>query len=150
MAVDRLDRTGATAVLARVEVIGVTRASRFKWASALARGLGRPVWILPILNWIGPTAAFVFRRGPRFDPALVQWADVEFYRRVLNGGRLEVLEGVCVGSLGHHPAQITARIDPLAAARRELALLAARSPASINPLERAVFAAGLGLRSWLG
>ncbi len=149
-AVDRLDQTKATAVLGRVEVIGVERVSRFGWASAAARLLGRPVWLLPILNWIGPTAAFAFRRGPRFDPALVQWADVEFYRRVLNGGQLERLDEVCVGSLGHHPAQISATIDPLAAARRELALLAARSPASINPLERAIFAAGLGVRSWLG
>ena len=149
-AVDRLERTGATAVFGPVDVVGVERPSRFKWASVVARLLGRPVWLLPILNWIGPTAAFVFRRGPGFDPTLVQWADVEFYRRVLKGGRLEVLKGTCVGSLGHHAAQITATIDPLALARRELAMLAARSPPSIGPVERAVFAAGLGLCSWLG
>ena len=149
-AVDRMEETKAAAVVGRTAVIGVARTSRFSHATALARALGRPVWLLPILNWIGPTAAFVFRRGPRFDPALVQLADVEFYRRVLKGGRPAILDGVCVGSLGHHPAQITATIDPPALARRELAILAARSPPAVGTVERAIFTSWLGLRSWLG
>lgn len=149
-AVDRLEATRAPAAVGRTAVIGVARASRFSLATAVARALGRPIWLLPILNWIGPTAAFVFRRGPRFDPALVQLADVEFYRRVLKGGRPAILDGVCVGSLGHHAAQITATIDPPALARRELAILAARSPPSVGPLEGAIFTSWLGLRSWLG
>ncbi|MGI8840493.1 MAG: glycosyltransferase family 2 protein [Caulobacteraceae bacterium] len=149
-AVDRLDETRAIAAIGPAAVTGVARASRFRLAGAVARALGRPVWTLPILNWIGPTAAFVFRRGPRFDPDLVQLADVEFYRRVLKGVRPEILAGVCVGSLGHHGAQITATIDPPALARRELAILAARSPPAVGPFERAIFTSWLGLRSWLG
>ncbi|MGI9170120.1 MAG: glycosyltransferase family 2 protein [Caulobacteraceae bacterium] len=145
----RLDESGAAAVVGPAEVIGVARRSRFALAGAVARALGRPVWLLPILNRIGPTAAFVFRRGHRFDPALVQLADVEFYRRVLGTRRPAFLNGVCVGSLGHHPTQITARIDPPVLARRELALLAARSPPGVAPLERAVFEAWLGARAWL-
>ncbi len=149
-AVDRLEETKALAAIGQTAVTGVARASRFRLAVAVARALGRPVWMLPMLNWIGPTAAFVFRRGPRFDPALVQLADVEFYRRVLKDGRPEILAGVCVGSLGHHGAQITATIDPPALARRELAILAARSPPAVGPLERAIFTSWLGLRSRLG
>ncbi|MEO8927419.1 MAG: glycosyltransferase [Caulobacteraceae bacterium] len=149
-AVDRMEGAGVAAVVGPTAVIGVARRSRFDLASAVARGLGRPVWILPILNWIGPTAAFVFRRGHRFDSALVQLVDVEFYRRVLEGGRAAVLDGVCVGSLAHHATQISARIDPMALARRELAMLASRSTPPIAPWERALFAAWLALRSCLG
>lgn len=147
-AVERLRRTGAPAAVGGVRVTGVTRPSRFALAGVLARGLGRPRWLLPALNWIGPTAAFVFRAGPRFDRTLVQLVDVEFYGRVLGGGRLEILEGVCVGSLGHHDGQITAGIDPGAAARRELRELRRRRPPAMGVIGFAACDAVLGLRSW--
>jgi glycosyltransferase involved in cell wall biosynthesis len=123
-ALDALGDPGVAAVLGHTRVAGVNRRSRFALAAAIGRGLGKPAWLLPSLNWIGPTAAFVFRRGPLFDPGLVQLADVAFYRQVLKTGRFATLDGVAVGSLGHHDAQITARIDPAALARREIAGLA--------------------------
>lgn len=123
-AADAMRRPEVVAVIAPTRVAGVVRPSRFKQARRLARAIGRPAWILPSLNWIGPTAAFVFRRGPMFNPGLVQLTDVDFYRRVLAGGRAAFLNGDCVGSLGHHPAQISARIDPFARAGEELSQLA--------------------------
>lgn len=120
------------AVIARTRVIGVTRPSRFAPASAIARRLPFPVWWLPIVNWIGPTAAFVFRPPHRFDPSLLQLADVEFYARVLASGAFAWLDTISVGSLGHHPDQITAGINPVRLARRELEDLATRSPPAIS------------------
>jgi glycosyltransferase involved in cell wall biosynthesis len=123
-AVDRLDDPEVAAVIGPARVTGVDRPSRFALAARIGRALGRPTWLLPSLNWIGPTAAFVFRRGPRFDPALVQLVDVDFYRRILATGRAAMLEGDCVGSLGHHGAQITASIDPRGLAQGEIGRLA--------------------------
>jgi glycosyltransferase involved in cell wall biosynthesis len=145
----RLRQGDAAAVLGRATVTGVTRPSRFRLATTLATAMGRPVWLLPILNWVGPTAAFVFRAGPRFEPALVQLTDVEFYRRVLATGRLEVLPGVCVGSLGHHRDQITARIDPAAEGLADLRRLAERRPPAINATEFRIYDACLRLQSWI-
>jgi glycosyltransferase involved in cell wall biosynthesis len=142
-AVDALHDPKIAAVIGPTTVTGVNRRSRFALASRIGRAAGRPAWLLPTLNWIGPTAAFVFRRGPLFDPALVQLVDVDFYRRVLATGRAAVLDGDCVGSLGHHDAQITASIDPRRAARREIARLA-------NGPELSFHRAVLGLRAWTG
>jgi glycosyltransferase involved in cell wall biosynthesis len=142
-AVDRLADPGIVAVIGPTTVTGVDRRSRFALASRIGRAMGRPAWILPSLNWIGPTAAFVFRRGPLFDRALVQLVDVDFYRRVLGAGRAAMLDGECVGSLGHHAAQITASIDPRQTARGEMARLAKGPELSFH---RAV----LGLRAWTG
>jgi glycosyltransferase involved in cell wall biosynthesis len=142
-AVDRLADPATAAVIGPAAVRGVTRRSRFALASRIGRAAGRPAWILPTLNWIGPTAAFVFRRGPLFDPALVQLVDVDFYRRVLATGRAAMLEGACVGSLGHHDAQITASIDPRRAARAEIFRLA-------DGLELSFHRAALSLRAWTG
>ena len=137
------------AVAAVIGGVTVAPPSRFALAAGLARGLGRPRWLLPAINWIGPTAAFVFRAGHRFDPALVQLVDVDFYRRVLATGRLEILSGrPCVGSLGRHPAAITARIDPRALALAELRDLARRAEPPITPLAYAVLRAWWRVRAW--
>ena len=144
-AIDAMADPGVAAVVGGVAVEG---ASRFVLAAGAARMLGSPRWVLPAINWIGPTAAFVFRQDHRFDPALVQLADVEFYRRILATGRMKRLAGVCVGSLGRHAAQITARIDPRALALAELRDLAGRARPSITPIEHAVLAAWWRLRSW--
>jgi glycosyltransferase involved in cell wall biosynthesis len=149
-AIDALAGTAAAASVAGVAVIGVNRPSRFARVAPLAGRLWRARRLLPLINWIGPTAAFVFRAGPRFDPSLVQLADVEFYGRVLETGPLVRLPGVAIGSLGHHDGQITARIDPLSQAVTELALLASRRPPAISPLEHAAFTAALRLRLRLG
>ena len=140
-AVDSLADQSVAAVIGGTVVNGVERPSRFALARRIGHALGRPAWILPSLNWIGPTAAFVFRRGPLFDPALVQLVDVAFYRQVLAGGRAAMLGGACVGSLGHHGAQITAAIDPRALARAELPHLAGGGELALH---RAVLAA----RGW--
>jgi glycosyltransferase involved in cell wall biosynthesis len=144
-ATDALNRSGAAA-LAGVAVIGVDRPSRFALVAPIAGRLPGARRLLPLINWIGPTAAFVFRTGPRFDPALVQLADVEFYGRVLRTGRGVRLPGVSVGSLGHHDGQISTRIDPGREALKELALLASRRPPTISGLEHAAFSVALRLR----
>jgi len=147
MAVDKLDRTGAAAAMAGTRVTAVDRPSRFALVAPIASRLWGRAHLLPALNWIGPTAAFMFRAGHRFDPSLVQLADVEFYGRVLRTGALARLPGVSVASLGHHGAQITARIDPRALARRELGRLAERRPPAVTPLAHAVCHVLIGLRS---
>jgi glycosyltransferase involved in cell wall biosynthesis len=144
-AIDALGRTGAAAAVAGVSVTGVNRPSRFALVSPIARRLWRAQRLLPVINWIGPTAAFTFRAGHRFDPSLVQLVDVEFYLRVLGTGPLARLPGIAVGSLGHHDAQISARIDPTALALKELAELAGRTPPVISPAAHALYAAALNL-----
>jgi len=147
-AVDALDRSNAAAAQGGVLVVGVNRPSRFGLVAPIASRLWNARGLLPLINWIGPTAAFAFRAGPRFDPDLVQLVDVEFYARVLRTGPLVRLAGTSVGSIGHHDAQITARIDPTALALTEMAILASRTPPEISPLRHAVFSAALNLRSW--
>ena len=146
-AVRALARSKAPATVARTRVTGVTRPSRFGLVAPVARRLPRPAWWLPVVNWIGPTAAFVFRGPHRFDPSFVQLVDVEFYGRVLAGKRPILLGDECVGSLGHHPDQISARIDPIALARQELADLATRSPAAISPLQHRLARLAIRLRA---
>jgi glycosyltransferase involved in cell wall biosynthesis len=148
-AIDALRRDGTVAARAGVCVIGVNRPSRFALAAPIASRLWRARHLLPMINWMGPTAVFAFRAGPRFDPAMVQLVDVEFYGRVLRSGRLARLSGVSVVSLGHHQAQITARIDPTAAALKELSLLAGRSPPVISPFAHTLYASALKLRARL-
>ena len=148
-AVRALARSKAPAAVARTRVTGVTRPSRFGLVAPVARRLPHPAWWLPTVNWIGPTAAFVFRGPHRFDPSLVQLVDVDFYARVLAGTRPILLGGLCVGSLGHHPDQISARIDPIALARRELADLATRSPATVSPLQYRLARLAISLRAGL-
>jgi glycosyltransferase involved in cell wall biosynthesis len=147
-AVDALvARPDAAAAIGAVQVLKSSRPSRFAIVSPVARRLPGARELLPLVNWIGPTAAFVFRAGHLFDPALVQLVDVEFYQRVLRTGPAVRLNGLGVTSLGRHSRQITARIDPIAVARRELAMLATRSPPAISPTRQAVFSALLSLRS---
>jgi len=137
-AVGAMTSSGAAATLARTAVKGVNRPSRFHLVAPLARRLPRAVWLLPMLNWIGPTAAFVFRAPHRFDRDMVQLADVEFYRRVLRTGPMVRLSGLCVGSLGHHADSITARIDPAARAMVDLGILKSRRPPEIGAVQYAL------------
>jgi len=145
-AIDALARPGVAAVVGQTVVIGVNRASNFARVSVAARRLGRPAWMLPAFNWIGPTACFAFRRGPCFDPSLINMVDVEFYRRVLRSGRLEMLSGVCVGSLGHHGAQISAGLDKVSVDRQELRAMAAQLDPMIGRLEHAAHQAWQTIR----
>jgi glycosyltransferase involved in cell wall biosynthesis len=149
-AIDALDRSPAAAAVARVAVIGVQRPSRFGLVAPIAGRLWRAKRLLPLINWIGPTAAFVFRADHRFDPDFVQLADVEFYARVLETGPLVRLPGVSVGSLGNHEGQISARIDRSGRALKELLKLASRGPRTLSPLEHAAFSAAIAMRRRLG
>jgi glycosyltransferase involved in cell wall biosynthesis len=147
-AVDALRRTGAAAARAGTKVTGVARPSRFALVAPIAGRLPGARGLLPAINWIGPTAAFVFRAGWRFDPQLVQLVDVEFYGRVLASGPMVRLPGISVGSLGHHEGQITARIDdPAALALKELDLLASRTPPAVSPTARRMLSALIRARS---
>ncbi len=144
-ALEALAKPGVAAAAGGVQVTGVTRASRFGLIAALRRFPGAKV-VLPMINWLGPTGAFVFTGDHRFDTALIQLVDVEFYGRVLRRGRLAALAGVSVASLGHHPESITARIDGDALALTELEMLARGPAPAISPFQRAVFRAALKAR----
>ena len=144
-----LQKTGAAAVLGGVKVEGATRRSNFAVARRAATILGHPLWLLPLANWMGPTAAFIFRGvRHRFDPDLVQLVDIDFYRRVARDGPIAVLPGPAVGSLGHHDDQITARIDPLSAARKDLITLRDRVPPGISRMAFHGFDACFQVASW--
>ena len=142
-AIEAMKTSGGPAAVARTTVIGVGRRSRFELVRGLARGMGGPAWLLPIANWVGPTAAFVFRRGPKFDESLMAMVDVDFYRRVMRAGRLAFLDQVCVGSLGHHRAQISDGLDFPTTVARELRALSLRTPAGVGRFEYDV------QRTWL-
>ena len=149
-ALERFRDREVCAVIGGVAVRAVDRPSRFALGRGLATVLGRPRALLPLLNWIGPTAAFVFRgESHRFDPALQQLVDVDFYRRILGSDPAVLLPGIAVASLGHHPGQITARIAPLAAARRDLRVLRARRPAGIGPVGFGVIDSCLRVGQWI-
>ena len=148
-AVALLQRTGASAVLGGVKVDGAVRRSNFAFARRTAVALGQPLWLLPLVNWMGPTAAFISRgRHHRFDPDLVQLVDVDFYRRVARDGPVAILTGAGVGSLGHHDDRITARIDPLAAARSDLRKLRNRVPPGISTAAFHGFDACFRVAAW--
>jgi glycosyltransferase involved in cell wall biosynthesis len=147
-AVDALARLGVVAAIGRTVVSGGWRPSRHEAVAAIGRRLPAAPRLLPLINWIGPTAAFVFRGDHRFDPSLVQLVDVEFYGRVLKTGRHVVLSGDRVGSRGYHDDQITARIDPIALALGELDALAARRPPAIGPWTHAAAKLATKARRW--
>ncbi|MGH7017367.1 MAG: glycosyltransferase family 2 protein [Caulobacteraceae bacterium] len=128
-ALDRLAASGAPAVVSRTRVGGK---SKFGFVSAIARSLGGPRWLLPSINWVGPTAAFVFSGDHRFDRDFVWLADVEFYLRVSAAGRLAFIDGPAVGSTGRHPGQITASLEMGQAWRRDLALLESRHGGALS------------------
>lgn len=147
-AVARLAAPGVVAVIGRTVVEDGLRPSRHAAVAALGRRAPAAPRLLPLINWIGPTAAFVFRGDHRFDPTLVQLVDVEFYVRVLKAGRHVVLPGARVGSRGYHQDQITARIDPVNLALSELDTLAARRPAAMGPITHAAAKLATRARRW--
>jgi glycosyltransferase involved in cell wall biosynthesis len=147
-AVDALARPGVVAAIGRTVVSGGSRSSRHNAMAAIGRRLPAAPRFLPLINWIGPTAAFVFRGDRRFDPGLAQLVDVEFYGRVLKTGRHLVLAGDRVGSRGYHDNQITARIDPIALALNELDVLAARCPPAMGPWTHAAARLAVKARQW--
>lgn len=147
-AVDALARPGVVAAIGPTLVSGGSRPSRHNTVAAIGRRLPAAARLLPLINWIGPTAAFVFRGDHRFDRGLVQLVDVEFYLRVLKTGRHAVLSGDRVGSRGYHDDQITARIDPIPLALDELAALAARRPPAIGALTHQAARFATKARRW--
>jgi glycosyltransferase involved in cell wall biosynthesis len=145
-AVRRLEKAPGRALLTQTAAPGSGR--RFAVASRLAAWTGAPVWTLYIANWAGPTAALVFPTdaGLRFDPRLVWLADVDFYARLWRrSGPFLRDDAVAVISISH-PRQITARLDPLAAHRQELALLARTGDGRLAAWQIAVARAALNLK----
>ncbi len=147
-AVDALAKPGVVAAVGRTVVSGGSRPSRHNAVARIGRRLPAAPRFLPLINWIGPTAAFVFRGDHRFDPSLVQLVDVEFYGRVLRTGTYVVLRGDRVGSRGYHDDQITARIDPIPLALSELDALAARRPPALGPWTHAAARLAMEARRW--
>ena len=147
-AVDALARPGMVAAIGPTVVARGSKSSRHNAVAPIGRRLPAAQRFLPLINWIGPTAAFVFRGDHRFDPSLVQLVDVEFYGRVLETGRYVVLPGDRVGSRGYHDDQITARIDPIPLALGELDDLAARRPPAIGPWTHAAATLAMKARQW--
>lgn len=147
-AADTLTPPGVVAAIGPTRVTGGSRPSRHNAVAPVGRRLPGARHILPIINWIGPTAAFVFRGDHRFDASLVQLVDVEFYLRVLTTGRHIVLPSGRVGSRGYHDDQITARIDPIPLALRELDDLARRRPPAIGPLTHLAAKLAMRARQW--
>ena len=147
-AVEALNRPGVVATIGPTTVTGGSRPSRHNAVAPIGRRLPAAPRFLPLINWIGPTAAFVFRGDHRFDPTLVQLVDVEFYGRVLRTGRYVVLPGDRVASRGYHDDQITARIDPIPLALAELDGLAARRPPAIGPWVHTAATLAMKARQW--
>ena len=141
-AVDAFADPRVSAVIGRTVVRGGVRPSRYNRVSAVARRLPGRSALLPLVNWIGPTAAFAFRGPARFDPTLVQLVDVDFYIRRLREGRCVLLSEPCVGSRGYHTAQITAGIDPVAIALGEIDRL------PIGPASKALARIATRARRW--
>lgn len=130
-AVNRLEETNGSAVFGQTRVIAIDRPSRFAATQRMARLLRLPTWTLYALNWLGPTAALVFRLEPdrRFDDKLVNSVDVDFYYRLLGAdGQADNLDGVAIAALGHHALQISARIDPNEVSRTEVANIIVHRP----------------------
>lgn len=143
-AVRRLEQAPGRALLTRTAAPG----RRFALASRLAALARAPAWTLYLANWAGPTAALVFPTdaGLRFDRRLAWTVDVDFYVRLWRRtGRFLRDEAVVVTSVPH-PRQITARLDPLAAQRREFALLSRAADRRLATWQVALLHAGLGLR----
>ncbi|HEX4742542.1 MAG TPA: glycosyltransferase family 2 protein [Caulobacteraceae bacterium] len=121
---------------------------RFALASRLAALIRAPAWTLYLANWAGPTAALVFptTAGVRFDPRLAWTVDVDFYARLwLRTGPFLRDDATAVVSIAH-PRQITARLDPIAAHRRELALLSRAGDGRLAAWQIAVVRVALGLK----
>lgn len=105
---------GNDVVVARSHVIGLDRPSMFGIVSSISDRISFPVWTLYAMNWIGSTASVVFRNASerRFDTTLTWLVDVDFYVRLLTSAeRTARLPHVVIGSIGHHPSQISAGLE---------------------------------------
>lgn len=122
-ALSYLTRTGSRGVVGRCQPISITRKSRFPLVQRVLTAFGAPRWLLFCFNWIGPTAAVVFRSDAslRFDRKLAYLVDIDFYLRLFKPkDRIEFLPGTAVASLAHHQDQITATLDPRVQTHSEL------------------------------
>lgn len=135
-AVAALELTGKTAFVGGHRLEGLGGKSRFAQVRALATALHFPIWTLYLANWIGPTAAVVFRRRPglAFDRRLKWLPDVDFYARLAaRRGDLILNDHPVLTSIAN-PGQITRTISTHRARRAEIALMrAARTPWLTGP-----------------
>ena len=130
-AVAHLEKTGADTVFGHIIPLAISRNSNFLSIKRIALALGLKPWTLYAINWIGPTATMVFRASAEklFDDRLVNTVDVDFYYRFIGpNGRPDFIPGLSVSGLGHHDAQITAKIDTHRASLAEIANIISRRP----------------------
>ncbi len=138
LATDHLRATGERAVTSGVQVIGVSRRSWFPIVQAVTPKHRLPTWTLWLSNWIGPTASIVFRMegAPRFNEALVQTVDIDFYTYLIGRtGHISTIPGTMVGSLSFHDAQIGSSIHTGRVGYREILDLRAADPYGFSPLQ---------------
>lgn len=149
-AVIRLDATGEAAVAGVCVVIGLNRRSRFALIRRGARLLRPPVWMIYMVNWIGPTGVVLFRRGvaPSFDRSLIFTVDLHFYYALFTApGGVGYLTDIALVSLGHHEAQITARHEVRRIHLSELRRLLISDPKTISTLKGCLLMLAVWARS---
>lgn len=108
-------------LFAHSTVVGGLRGTRFHAVGRLIKLLGRPLWTLLALNWIGSPSAFVFPKSTdeRFNENLMALVDVDFYFRVLQKKNITKIEALSILS-GAHSGQITASFNIKAVCKKEL------------------------------
>lgn len=126
-AVRALERTGKSAFVGGYGLEGIRTRSRFLLVRRISRLLRFPLWTLYLLNWIGPTAAVMFRASAsvRFKPHIVWLADTEFYIRLLRDRDDMVANDHIYGVSVTHDGQITRSIPTTQIHRKDIAQLRA-------------------------
>lgn len=116
-----VDAPSGSCIFAQATLVGGLRPTRFHLVSKAIAAIGRPLWSLLALNWIGPPSAFVFPNSTaeRFNDKLRALVDVDFYFRVLQRRNLIKIEELSVLS-GAHNAQITASFNIKTVSKDEL------------------------------
>lgn len=151
-AVDAMRGAGAQVFIAGHGLSPAGTPSRFRLARRIAKTLGYPPWTLYVMNWIGPTAAFICvnQSHTRFDPRLCWLVDVDFYYQVLSRYPKVIRSAAPHVGSRQHPGQITNSLDRPRLRYQELRLLCAEGSRSIAAWQRwaMIVAAAMRLPPW--
>jgi glycosyltransferase involved in cell wall biosynthesis len=114
-AINAIKKDNLIAAIGKSAVIGVNRRSNFNLVRKSISLLGNPLWLIFMVNWIGPTGSFVFknRSDIKFNNKLKYLPDVDFYFRILSSNNYILIDKLSVISIGHHSSQITSTYDYL-------------------------------------